>query len=902
MSDSRLLLKETALDAIGETFFILTAEGDVVEWNQRLTEVTGYSDDEIAEMHSIQFVPSREAELVRRQIEKVLEEGQTRVEAHYQTKKGRELPYEFVGSLLEWEGDQLICGTGRPLFDSTDRQGTDDASARPSHDRESSIRRKNMLLQIMNRVASAANEAESFEDALQEAVDAICEQTGWPIGHVYRRSEDSEKLVSSGIWSQGDKDRVERGRKGTEQTAFAPGDGLPGRALERGDPVWMEDVTEDSTVLRSEVAEELGLQGALAFPLTVGDEVVAVLEFFSEEEEPPDDEFLATLTSVGMQLSRVAERERVRRSLEASEEQYRSLKESAADGIVIINSEGEVTDWNQGATEIFGYEKEEILGRPVEVLLPDQHKEAYRRDMERVNRTGEGRYLGTTVELEGLRKSGEEFPLELSLSSWTSHGERYFAAILRDVTERRQWEKRLQKSEQRYRRLFEDSQEGIAITTPEGEILDVNSATQQIFGYSREELLSMNAAELHADPAQREAIAEELAENGRVTAREVRLRRKDGREIICELSGTIQRGDDGEPDRWQGFFRDVTERKEAEEALRESEEMFRTLAEKALVGIALLRGGEYLYVNPALARITGYDREELLKISPQSLFHPADRPHVQRRVEERLEGDRREAHYEARIQTQSGETKHVEIFGSRITYQGESAIIGTILDITDRRQLQREILRVQEEERRRLGQELHDGIASQLTGATLMLSSLTSKVDEEASIERLQEVQEIINGSASDVRRLSRGLNPGGLSDEDLPSALRGLAQNTEEARFVGENLPTDDPEGDDLEIGLDVSRLERDVATHLYRIAQEAVANARRHGEAEEIVIRLRLEDGSYVLEVEDDGVGFDPSGVDEEGLGLRSMRHRAELLRADFSVESSPGEGTLVRCRLPA
>lgn len=556
--------------------------------------------------------------------------------------------------------------------------------------------------------------------------------------------------------------------------------------------------------------------------------------------------------------------------------------------------EGEIIQWNRRLEEVTGYTDEEIKEMHPSEFVPAKERELIERHIEEAIEKGD-----TRVEAHYQTKEGELIPYEFTGTLFEHEGEALICGTGRDVSKRKQAKEGQETSDERFRRLFENAQEGIGISTIDGEIEEVNPAAAEIFGYSREEFRSMNAADLYADPEEREAAIQEMQEKGYIKGREFRLYRADGEEFICRVSSTPHRTEDGKPVAFQTFFRDVTERKEAEKALKESEEQFRTLAEGALVGIALIQDGAYKYVNPALAQITGYPREELISKSPESLVHADDWPYVREQVERRLEGETEDVHYETRIRTKSGETRYVEIAGSRIDYQGEPAIIGTMQDITERRELQQEVLHVQEEERRRLGQDLHDGVASQLTGANIMLSTLSAKAQAKEAKEGIQEVREIINESASDVRKLSRGLNPGGLSEGDLPSALKQLVTNVEGGRF--ESLLEDEGSEDDSEFpSLEGSLLEEDVTTHLYRIAQEAVNNARKYAEASQVAVRLREEDDAVVLEVEDDGTGFDPS-ASSEGLGLRSMRHRAELLGAALTIDSSPGEGTLVRCRLP-
>lgn len=545
-----------------------------------------------------------------------------------------------------------------------------------------------------------------------------------------------------------------------------------------------------------------------------------------------------------------------------------------------FTAEGTLLHWNRRVPEVTGFTNEEIDGKHFSDLVS---KKAVTIE----------KHIATVLEEEQTRfeaqvhtKDGELIPYEFTLSLLEQAGQTLICSSGRDISVQKRTQKELRTSEERYRRLFEDAQEGITITTPDGEIKEVNPAAAQILGYSREELLSMNAADLYVDPAERAEAAKELQAEGSLRGREIHLRRADGEEIICLISTTIRRGEDEASLAYQTFFRDVTERKEAKEALRESEETFRKLAEEALVGIGLIQNGTYKYANPALAQITGYTREELLDASPKLFVHPDDWPRVHEKVKRREEGDLKEVHYETRIKTKSGETRLVEVSGTRVTYQDAPAVIGTIQDITDRRRMQREILQVQEKERRRLGQDLHDSVASQLTGATLKLNLLSRKADDSKLEADIEKAQELIQESAGDVRRLSRGLNPAGLSEGDLPSALKGLAENTEGASVKQED---------------DLPSLDEETATHLYRVTQEAVRNAQKYADASEIKIRLQQSDDGLLLSIEDDGKGFEPDQEHDEGFGLRSMQHRAELLGGQLHIDSAPGEGTLVSCQLP-
>jgi signal transduction histidine kinase/DNA-binding response OmpR family regulator/PAS domain-containing protein len=188
---------------------------------------------------------------------------------------------------------------------------------------EESLREKTEFLALNQVITAAANEAVSVEGAMQIALDQVCAQSAWPIGHAYMLAEGrSEALVSSRVWHLDDAERFEAFRRASEASVFPSGIGLPGRVLQSGRPAWITDVTKDKKFPRASVAMEVGVKGAFAFPVLVGTEVVAVLEFFANRALEPQEALLDVAAQIGTQLGRVVERKR-------SEEQLREAKEEA---------------------------------------------------------------------------------------------------------------------------------------------------------------------------------------------------------------------------------------------------------------------------------------------------------------------------------------------------------------------------------------------------------------------------------------------------------------------------------------------------------------------------------------------------------------------------------------------
>jgi signal transduction histidine kinase/CheY-like chemotaxis protein len=169
-------------------------------------------------------------------------------------------------------------------------------------------------IELLQLITVAANEASTVEDAMRTALDRVCAHTRWPVGHVHLK-DSAGVLVSTSLWHLDNPERYETFRKVSEAMTFAPGTGLPGRVFEERKPAWIVDVTKDPNFPRSNAAQGTGLRAGFAFPVLVGDEVVAVMEFFSDEPAQPDDAVLTIMAHVGGQLGRVIERERAEGAL-----------------------------------------------------------------------------------------------------------------------------------------------------------------------------------------------------------------------------------------------------------------------------------------------------------------------------------------------------------------------------------------------------------------------------------------------------------------------------------------------------------------------------------------------------------------------------------------------------------
>lgn len=264
---------------------------------------------------------------------------------------------------------------------------------------------------------------------------------------------------------------------------------------------------------------------------------------------------------------------KVRMALRESEAKFRSVMESAIDAIISGDVSGNIRSWNSAATALFGYNEDEVIGRPIEVIIPEHFRKLHRDGMHRVSSGGPSHVIGKTVELAALRKDGSEFPVELSLAMWFLDDERYYTGIIRDISERKQ-------AEQKFRSVTESAIDAIISANHEGNIISWNNAATRILGYTSDEVIGKPLEiiiperfhEPHRNGMQR------VTEGGesRVIGKTVELfaRTKSSEEIPIELSLSTWTVRDERY--YTGIIRDIRERKRAEENLRMSEQALRT--------------------------------------------------------------------------------------------------------------------------------------------------------------------------------------------------------------------------------------------------------------------------------------------------------------------------------------
>ncbi|MGB7767776.1 MAG: PAS domain S-box protein [Verrucomicrobiia bacterium] len=337
--------------------------------------------------------------------------------------------------------------------------------------------------------------------------------------------------------------------------------------------------------------------------------------------------------------------------------------------------------------------------------------------------------------------------------------------------------------------------------------------------------------------------------------------------------------------------------RQAASALRDSAERLRAILETAVEGIITIdERGLIESFNLAAERIFGYQAKEVigrnvsvLMPSPHREQHDAYLGNYLRTGHAKIIGIGREIV----ARRKNGRVFPMDLSVSEVRLADRRLFTGFIRDITERKQLEKEILEISEREQRRIGQDLHDGLCQHLAGIELMSQVLEQKLvrRSKAAAARAGDIAKNVRDAISHTRLLARGLSPVTLESEGLMSALHELAMNTEEIFRVTCRFDCNPP----------VLVRDYPAATHLFRLAQEAVSNAIKHGKAKRILIRLKEERGRMALSIIDNGSGFPTQIPKSKGMGLRIMQSRAGMIGGTLSIERNAGGGASVTVAAP-
>jgi PAS domain S-box-containing protein len=491
-----------------------------------------------------------------------------------------------------------------------------------------------------------------------------------------------------------------------------------------------------------------------------------------------------------------------------------AIVDSSEDAVISKNLDGTITTWNKGAERIFGYSAEEAVGQPITLIIPQDRRDEETHILERLRR-GERIEHFETVR---IRKNGNPVHLSLTISPVKdAHGRIIGASkVARDITERKQGEQALAERAQ----LLDLSNDAILVRDGDDRITFWNKGASELYGFGGDEAIGRVSHELLQTefPESLERIAEQLHRDGRWSG-ELLHTRKDGSQIVVASRWALDLNHGGNQKYVLETNNDITQQKQLELGLRESEERLRVLA------------GE-------------------------------------------LEN-------QVRVRTHQLEQRNVEIL-----QQSEQL-----------RELSSRLQQTQDDERRRIARELHDSAGQVITVLGMNLASIARGVGRNAKVgEAIEESRELVHQLSKEIRTMSYLLHPPLLDENGLPGAIQWYIQGFAERSSLK----------CELTIPKDFGRLPDDMEVTIFRIVQECLTNIHRHSGSKTAAISLSRVGESVSLEIRDEGKGIPEERLAKiqghrTGVGITGMRERVRYLNGTIDVQSN-ANGTKISVTLPA
>jgi PAS domain S-box-containing protein len=614
--------------------------------------------------------------------------------------------------------------------------------------------------------------------------------------------------------------------------------------------------------------------------------------------QPFTDPRTGQVTTVIGVCTDITPRKLAAEALRESEYRYRTVAQITPGFVqeIRITADGNaVLTWvSEGFRDTFGCSLEEMqaMGGPQTFLHPDDAPQARKRIAE----LAAGRT--TQAELRIINARGEtrwlhvvNKPIDQPAAAADKSDARYVIGVCHDITARKNAELALQKSESILRSVTDNVPDWLLLVDLN---LNCRFANREFLGRLPAELVGQNVLEL-APVAERERLANVM---------EYAIRASNS--ISCEL----QIPGDGE----QRYFEiraapvieqgtvagltvaitEITQRKLAEKTLRTQATILETMRE----GVAVIgRDAAIRLTNPAFDRMFGYAPGEVVDLTVAELLGELDFPISELDRVDFLERHRRQPlKRDFLLRRKDGSLFTGEAVMTSLELGEERVWLAVVQDITERKELEHEIIEIANREQQRIGSDLHDGLGQELTGVALMLRGLTSNIkksDPELA-PRVDEIVVLVNHTIESARSLARGLSPVSLDRGGLTYALRGLVNRARE--MYGADVRLRSRVWPEL-------NLDEATANHLYRIAQEAVTNAVRHGQASEVTVQLLVEERNVRLTITDNGRGLPDDAPDDtrratSGMGLKIMAYRARMIDGEVTVERLQEGGTRVRC----
>jgi len=577
------------------------------------------------------------------------------------------------------------------------------------------------------------------------------------------------------------------------------------------------------------------------------------------------------------------------------------LLEDISDAVIATDEQMTIMSWNRAAEMMYGWSEQEAIGKKIGELLDttndnENEENLFRELLEKEEWSGE---------VTQHNRMDEPITI-LSSVRVISDSEGNFegaVAVNKDITAIKKIQEKLSYEQRRFE---------YATSVVSDAIWDANPKEKSVWwseGFATHYKHEVPAPEegfyiwkknLHPEDKQRVIDTMQTAEDSGAEhwEQEYKFYRGDGTLATVLDRAFILRDKKGDIRRVIGSMNDITIEKEAEKELKRSEQQYRLLYEQSPLPMYIFDkdSHKFLSVNEALTDLFGYSEQEFLEMTIYELFLPEEEDKIRKEARRNLKES--DTDFDMwRQKTKDGSTLYCEISGSDINYKGKQQRLVITLDITEQRKSEERAIKAivegEERERLRIANELHDGLGQYLSAANMHLNTVYSDSESlpETTERSFKTGLNMLKHAISETRSISHNLLPKAIQDYGLKMAVESL---------VNEMRSTQD-----LSIHLfqnyNAETLPGNIQINIFRIIQEALNNAIKHSNGTVININLVNSGGELICTVEDNGSGFDPSNVANEGLGLQSMKTRVAAMSGNLDIDSKINSGTLITVFVP-
>lgn len=586
--------------------------------------------------------------------------------------------------------------------------------------------------------------------------------------------------------------------------------------------------------------------------------------------------------------------------------------------IIVLDRQGKIVRFNRSCEDLSGYSMDEMLGKSFAELslVPDKTFSGDEKvvviQKEKVPKYFENEWTAKEGSKHSIAWSAVELQETVGQVKWIITGV--------DITDRKRFEAELRESRMRLELALDGSEGGLwdiefQPQDPPNSIPDsiyLSPRLKRFVGFENEELPNSLEAwhqRIVAEdlPMVQKKLKDHLNANSELYEVQYRIRHKDGSIRWIFSRGRISRNEQGNPVRWTGVDWDITLRKQAEEALHESEERLRTVMEKLPSGIVVLIERRFEYANPAFCKLTAYSNEELRGKLVVDYLTPDDRERARNRMND-LMNDGEEFFSEYHLINRSGKSIPIEVYSRKIFYYGKSALLSSVRDITERKiaeeainkyqkqlqSLSSHLQTVREKERASIAREIHDELGQELSTALLNIGWLEGhgETGKDSWLDKLKSTSDLVKSTIKKVQRISSELRPSLLDHLGLVAAIEWQAKEF--------TKKTDIP--CKVHIGNSKIRPNQEISITIFRIFQESLTNIMRHAKATEVKASLTEKSGRLLFEIQDNGVGItEEQKHDPESFGLLGIQERVRALEGEYSIQGVPQEGTSLSINIP-